>query len=526
MTITILISFFKIFENNFNYYSTISDFYSRFYPNDFFLNLLYLIWTNFWYIPLLYFLLVIFYKNQITIYPRSTFLILTNIVIAIFIFYYQNYNINQFSINLFGENFNLLLTNSINKFHPIIFYISTLGIFITTTSNIHRDITFFNTFNLINVKYYSMRSLSLIIFTLFLGSWWALQEGSWGGWWNWDPSEVFGLFFMIIYIYINHLTFNQKNFIYINHLNFIHFCTLVVIYFFIQLNFELISHNFNIKQTNFLNSLYTLAYLSLFFLIKIIYELVRYYKLSCRVNFFFKYFIKIHLWNFLFYIYITLVLFSSFNILINDFFWKTIKIHFFNTIGISYIFTTTTFLILIILLWNPTPIFISFWTISTFFNQNIFLLTVSIRRNLLNKLHILILIIFFTTLPELTQQINIWVSHYSNSTFTNYSTINDLSSSKISLNNFFIENIFYILDNNIFIEAVWNVICGGTSNEIHSISHSLSHSGLVHKIYSGFNLYIYFISVVDLSISATFILFFSIYQTYIYTFKKHFIIIS
>jgi cytochrome c biogenesis factor len=27
--------------------------------------------------------------------------------------------------------------------------------------------------------------LSILLLGLILGGWWAYQEGSWGGWWNW-----------------------------------------------------------------------------------------------------------------------------------------------------------------------------------------------------------------------------------------------------------------------------------------------------------------------------------------------------
>ena len=32
-----------------------------------------------------------------------------------------------------------------------------------------------------------------------MGGLWAYQEGSWGGWWDWDISEVFGLFIYLVF---------------------------------------------------------------------------------------------------------------------------------------------------------------------------------------------------------------------------------------------------------------------------------------------------------------------------------------
>jgi cytochrome c biogenesis factor len=105
-----------------------------------------------------------------------------------------------------------------------------------------------------------------------LGSWWALQEGTWGGWWNWDSSETFGLFFFLLPFFFYHnksyLNFHQKN------LNIFKKSTTLLLfsYFFIQLNFDLVSHNFGIKFFQFFsnnlffyNTLLTLFFMKIFF---------------------------------------------------------------------------------------------------------------------------------------------------------------------------------------------------------------------------------------------------------------------
>ena len=87
-----------------------------------------------------------------------------------------------------------------------------------------------------------------------MGSWWALEEGTWGGWWNWDSSEVFGLQIALSALYLNHsytpvkLTSNRL------FQSISVFATVLISYFFIQLNFELVSHNFGSKFFFFFNN--------------------------------------------------------------------------------------------------------------------------------------------------------------------------------------------------------------------------------------------------------------------------------
>jgi len=103
---------------------------------------------------------------------------------------------NPFSIDLTRTEINLLLTNSLNKYHPGLFFLSVLGLFTAINSqffNFYQTRTFcFNYAALLlptSVTYFTL----LNIIALVLGSWWAFQEGTWGGWWNWDASEVLGL---------------------------------------------------------------------------------------------------------------------------------------------------------------------------------------------------------------------------------------------------------------------------------------------------------------------------------------------
>jgi len=112
---------------------------------------------------------------------------------------------------------------------------------------------------------------------LGLGSWWAFQEGTWGGWWNWDSSEVFGLEFFLLILYIIHTSWR-----YFNSLNWIisiswQLCAVLLTYFFIQLNFDLVSHNFGVKFFFFFNN-------KLFFIISILILVIIIYQFICFFN--------------------------------------------------------------------------------------------------------------------------------------------------------------------------------------------------------------------------------------------------
>ena len=196
---------------SFLYYGNYSvnwyDIYSRVLGNEFYLNLYYFLWTSFWYIPILILLIVVWqfinYTNIKHLLLILTLLILLfNTIVDIHMYWVLNTNI--YNLPLKSEHYNNLLLNSINKYHPGILYWTSLFI-----------ITYWLMFNLtycIRMYKFYLVSVELVIkpkfiwfslillLTLGLGGWWALQEGSWGGWWNWDPSEVFGLLIFLFYL--------------------------------------------------------------------------------------------------------------------------------------------------------------------------------------------------------------------------------------------------------------------------------------------------------------------------------------
>ena len=121
-------------------------------------------------------------------------------------------------------------------------------------------------------------------FALFLGSWWALQEGTWGGWWNWDPSETLGLLVIMSIFFLLHGNFTIANlWWWLTKKQFL-LTLLLMAYFFIQLNFEIISHNFNFKLFRFFNN--DLLFLELFLIFLLLFSKKWCAVLHCWVTFY------------------------------------------------------------------------------------------------------------------------------------------------------------------------------------------------------------------------------------------------
>jgi len=108
-------------------------------------------------------------------------------------------------------------------------------------------------------------SIPLITIALYLGSWWALQEGSWGGWWNWDASEFFGLLIFYYLILSVHRPDLVKSLLLLVNFLLKTQYLLVIFFLLLQLNFNVISHNFGFRSTKFLNIEALLGLFLLFF---------------------------------------------------------------------------------------------------------------------------------------------------------------------------------------------------------------------------------------------------------------------
>jgi len=378
--------------------------------NDSFVNLFNFFWTSFTYLPSFFFLILL----QL-ILQKSSIHTVYNIPVLLTLYYVYNTELVDFIIlnyhlEVVNHNYssiNLLLTNSLNKYHPFIFYVSVI-LFIYLFSHLFSHL-FFN-FKLFSLNYSYKQTITGVqsvllynLFALFLGSWWALQEGTWGGWWNWDPSEVLGLLFSLFALFVTHSSTNQYLMLLWFYRITISMCITIIAYLFIQLNFDLVSHNFGSKFFFFFNNnlffLEALLFL-IFYTFITSFKTQRHYLesatlLSIRKIDRFK---DPNFWydgSFIILLTIALLVLNSMMPLINYFVWTYCKINSFNFL------VHNTNLIFIISLLMLTPFYITalpqnYLTVFLLgFNSFSYILTLltSVKRSntLISQLHLIII---------------------------------------------------------------------------------------------------------------------------------------
>jgi hypothetical protein len=164
--------------------SNYADIYSRTQLNDSSVNLLYFFWTHFFYLPLLFFILL----NLIHVFaysvPKISNVLAVYTVILLTYYAISNYySLNTAEAVIYNtSSFNLLLSNPTNKYHPLLFYLTSLAILLLFYRIPQTNYLFANNFYTKNNLTLTITITYLLVLTLYLGSWWALQEGSWGGW--------------------------------------------------------------------------------------------------------------------------------------------------------------------------------------------------------------------------------------------------------------------------------------------------------------------------------------------------------
>ena len=466
--------------------------------NDFFINSFYFLWTSFWYIPTFIVMLLLLFILHSGTSNRSATPLFILLVLLSLSYSYQNLNPHAYLNDSYGENFNILLSNSINKFHPALFYLSLLLI---VSYRPLSDFTPSSGYSLPDTRllnnYYTVVTVPTLVFTLSLGSWWALQEGSWGGWWNWDPSEVFGLLVMLL------------------HLNNIHRNTTTTVnwlwpfvlftYTFIQFNFDLVSHNFGTRVDQFIDSSHNflLALLIISLLLTVTYFRFRDTLLQFRTTnqpYSNKYQLK---WTLLLYILITFVVTSSFTLLLNDFFWKVLQINVLNTTSLVHYFTVVILTLLIVRTWTPTLVLLISCAFIGLTTQAATLYSLSIGYTPLSVFHFTLITVLCSMSDELNQSLSLWSYMYESVSTTRELAISDMFHTTITLNNFFIEYTTPFVTNMNVPEWFWNIVWSSSSTENHSFAHPLTTYTLSQELYSGTDLTPYQITVSDLAIMAT-----------------------
>lgn len=249
----------NIFLDKFNLNSILLDFFYRMPINSFLYFEACFFWTNLWYLFTLYSCVLLMYSfiKMRIVKPLicSAFLLYFFITYIIYTEFFYN-NAFTADIMLYNEGSNILLKNSINKIHPFLLYSSSIIFFISIFLSFHtfNKNFFFQDSLEINRFFYKLKTFLIkILVALYLGSWWALQEGSWGGWWNWDASEFFALIILYCIVKSFHENIIHKNF-FVFLLSSQKYLSYIFIFFSVlQLNFDTISHNFGFRGTKFLN---------------------------------------------------------------------------------------------------------------------------------------------------------------------------------------------------------------------------------------------------------------------------------
>lgn len=386
------------------------------------------------------------------------------------VFYFleiQNFNLNNQHLrlfNLFYNDFNFFLFNNLNKYHPGIFYTSVVLYLLLFLND---KLIFLKSSSLFFKNYISIENMSLIytIFfvnagSLFLGSWWAMQEGSWGGWWNWDASETLGLIVVFFPLYLLHFKLNKNvllnlsvNLSFFFHISFL-------FYLFIQLGFDLTSHNFGIKSFFFFNNNFFIAETSLLIVIFTTFFIFNFFKNNLNYIFFmlisFSFGKRFIFKNFLGWIILVISLFFfvvSAGFLLNYFCWNFFQVNITNY-EIKTFYVVVFLIVLYSVLMFKAYFLLLLLIVFYFSKSTLFFLMHPILLNTLHNAHLCIIYTLYANL--FSSNLNYLVYYFSNITGENFFNLTFFmhTSKSLHLETFFIEPVLYHALNT-FRESTW-----------------------------------------------------------------------
>lgn len=487
------------------------DIYSRVTAHNFLLNMLYYYWTNFWFlIPTvsISFLLIACLNIRVVAWG----VILPAMITLLYLLTLNHYwvtNTTIFEIRLRKENLNLLLTNSINKYHPLLFYVSLFALislylktgrarYKTRTKQINSEVQWLS-----NALFF----LIINLFTLSLGGWWALQEGSWGGWWNWDPSETFGLVVMLCYVLTLHLNLSKTREKWYRVFVNLFFYIILLLYTLIQLNFDLVSHNFGTRLHQFVNSYYAHCYILTLLSVQLITLLfnqkiyLNQYKINANIIFV----------TIILTILILALLFSAFLDLIVNFVWVLFTVNMFNfsyiradlIIGLCSIFVIVYYQSNIFY-WIP----LVYSTVISWVLKLMLLPTVYIVK-LLN-FHKLTLSWLYLSVFYINQSVSSWVL---------FKPLLCVDYYNLKLNTVYTELISFLGGGNYDYEVSWGFLKNTTSYSSLLFIHLLSTNALTQELKSPSLELTYSITAIEPSTSTTMLLLVLILLYFIKTFN-------
>lgn len=203
--------------------------------------------TSFFYLYVLIFFVSSFYFK---LKHKYIAFLLISLILSIDTLYIKFNLTFLLTLNNFNVTYqNALLNNFVNKYHPLLLYGSfvfllTILILAYYFFNL-KNPTLYNNKESLLIKKLTYGALYFITFALLFGSFWAKQEMSWGGWWNWDSSENLGLLIFIIIISVVHKYKIRKLTFYRFYHLLIYIFIITLVYFVIQMTFEDSSHNFD-----------------------------------------------------------------------------------------------------------------------------------------------------------------------------------------------------------------------------------------------------------------------------------------
>jgi hypothetical protein len=334
-------------------------------------------------------------------------------------------NFNFLNLNFLGSSINTLLLNNLNKYHPYILYTSAFMLLITYSQLFNKYLQPTSYTTPYYLSYFCLLNKSTLVwnfYALLLGSWWALQEGTWGGWWNWDTSEVLGLLILLIAL----VNVHSRTYVYLNTFNNVRqgiYITFILIFFItLQLNFEITSHSFGSRLSYFFNNNFSLTQLLLIFISVLINLVLNISKNSKSLynTFFTNHALKVNTFTFyliwLFLLTWTLLLFFINMPLINYYIWQSLELNILNvTFNVSIVIVWLYFFILVSapIKYNPLPLIQALILPLLFLPITLVtLITLIPQLNPFWLLHTLLVILIYTNYISFTYDLNILLEEY------------------------------------------------------------------------------------------------------------------
>lgn len=352
-----------------------------------------------------------------------------------------------------------MLQNPLNKYHPAIFFLSYLFILTSVytpnsfTSHKHFFYVFYQkpTYEGLNTRKLGMY-WALISISLYMGAWWALQEGSWGGWWNWDPSEVFGLLILTKLLLMFHLQTSKQNFLLNTITTYSTSSLIITIYLILQMSYTLVSHNFGLSLVGY-------GYVNIFFTISLLVNIYFYFYINVKYSKSYIYLLNIFnhsysnqktkqlktytIVNYLVIILIMYLYSLSFNPIINNIFWTSVSIEilnkWFSWLNVKLVLMLTT--ILLTISFNSLSVSINLlYPLTSLIYYSPVLLYNSTKPTLTLLTHNILIILFISSIFNSTTLHTYW--YYCYESGSSWYGLYTQSFNKI---NYFFENITMVV---------------------------------------------------------------------------------